>query len=163
MPFTSQPRIPGWIDWLRGEPTSPAGLLVTGFGLLLFLVFFAIGSRIGMRNLTVTGENFFASSSLLTDGFYGIVRHPMLMADVLAHLGAAMALGAVQTILLFPIYYAINESFASIDEAILRRRHAAAYDAYRARTPRMIEWRGALLLAVSAGLVAWALVQARSL
>lgn len=159
MPFFSQPRIPGWIDWLMGEPASVAGLLLTGFGLLLFVVFFAIGSRIGMRNLTVTGENFFASSKLLTDGHYGIVRHPMLMADVLAHLGAAMALGAVQTLVLFPIYYAINESFASIDEAILRRRHAAAYEDFRATTPRMIERRGAAILAVAALLFAWTLVQ----
>lgn len=161
MPFLEQPRISGWLDWLRGSPVSTPGLAMTTFGLVLGVIFFAFGSKSTMRNLTVTAENFFAPARLLTDGLYGIIRHPMLMTDVLAHLGVAMAIGATQTLLLIPIYYLINEAFVSIQETyILKPKFADEYRAYSARTPRMFNRWIAVITITAAILIAWAFARA---
>lgn len=153
MPFLPQPRLAGLLD-LPARPDEPAvwlGAAVQLFGIVMGAAFFVATSRLTVINLGATRDNVFAPARLLTDGPYAGVRHPMLMDDVIAHLTIAMALTGSLTLALFPIYYAINEAFAEIDERLIMRPHfGAAYRDYARRTPRTMSRRIGLAFGASA-------------
>lgn len=164
MPFLPQPRLPGLVD-LPARPQDPAawaGAAAQLFGLYAGVRYFIYTSRSTLLNLGVTSRNFFAPERLLTTGVYGDVRHPMLMGDVIAHLGIAMAAGGALTVALFPIYYAINEAFVTIQERlVLLPRFGDDYRAYARRVPRMLSRRLGPTFAVGAALAVAALAVAR--
>jgi len=150
MPFLPQPRIPGVLAlYSRADDlTVWLGAAAQVYGIVFGIRYFLFTSRATLLNLSVTRQNVFKPERLLTTGVYAECRHPMLMGDAIAHLTIAMALTGALTILLFPIYYLINEAFVEIQERlVLRRRFGDAYRDYAKRTPRMMSFKlGAIFL-----------------
>lgn len=155
MPFLPQPRLPGVIDLLNGENVHPIALVAQAFGVVIGAWFFIFTSRSTKSNWSVTYDKFFAPEKLLTDGKYGVVRHPMLIGDFLSHAGIAIAAGGVFTILLLPIYYLIAEVFIEIQERfVLYPKFGEEYRAYARRTPRSWSPRLAAIAVLGVILVA---------
>lgn len=137
MPFLPQPRLPGIIDVFNGKNVHPIALATQLYGVIVGAWFFIFTSRSTKSNWSVTYHKFFALEKLLTDGKYGVVRHPMLIEDFLSHAGIAIAAGGVFTILLLAIYYLIAEAFIEIQERfVLYPKFGDEYRAYARRTPR---------------------------
>ena len=78
--------------------------------------------------------------TLVTKGPYSIIRHPSYMGLIINSLGWALAfrsgVGVLLTILTIPPLLARIRA----EEALLRSQFDGEYDAYRARTRRLIPW-----------------------
>jgi len=76
--------------------------------------------------------------TLLTTGIYGVIRHPSYLGMLVNALGWGLAFrswaGVLLAALLVPLLLARIRS----EEALLRAQFGAAYDAYCARTSRLI-------------------------
>jgi protein-S-isoprenylcysteine O-methyltransferase Ste14 len=137
MPFLPQPRLPGIIGFLKGEPVSPVAIATQLYGFIVGAWFFAFTARSTRSNWSVTYHKFFAPERLITDGQYGVVRHPMLIGDFLCHAGIAIAAGGIFTIALIAVYYVIAEAFIEIQERyVLYPKFKDEYREYTRRTPR---------------------------
>jgi protein-S-isoprenylcysteine O-methyltransferase Ste14 len=79
-----------------------------------------------------------AEAPLMTDGLFGLVRHPMYLGDVLWSLGLALALDAAYALLMVPVWWALRAGLAVFEEERLVDKHGDAYAAYRARVPDRI-------------------------
>lgn len=152
MPFLPQPRFPSLLEGI--EQTSAIGLAVGLIGLAMALVYGVQALRTVRSNQTATGagmRDFLTPSTLLTDGPYGRVRHPMFLGDFLAHLGVSLATGALFTTLLLPLYFAISAGFNLAEERwVLRPRFGQTFQEYQAAVPFAITPRTAAVLALGA-------------
>jgi len=152
MPFLPQPRFPSLPEGI--EQTSAIGLAVGLIGLAMALVYGVQALRTVRSNQTATGagmRDFLTPSTLLTDGPYGRVRHPMFLGDFLAHLGVSLATGALFTTLLLPLYFAISAGFNLAEERwVLRPRFGQTFQEYQAAVPFAITPRTAAVLALGA-------------
>jgi protein-S-isoprenylcysteine O-methyltransferase Ste14 len=76
--------------------------------------------------------------TLVTDGIYGVIRHPSYLGLLVSSLGWALAfrsvVGALLTALLLPPLIARIRA----EERLLRSQFGAEYDAYCRRTSRLI-------------------------
>ena len=76
--------------------------------------------------------------TLMTTGIYGVIRHPSYLGLLVNALGWGLAfrsgVGVLLATLLLPVVLARIRS----EEALLRAHFGAAYDAYCARTSRLI-------------------------
>lgn len=152
MPLLPQPRMPGILDLIQGWDVSYVALATQAYGLFIGVWFFRFTVQSTKSNWSVTYHRFFAPDRLLTDGRYGIVRHPMLIGDFLCHAGIAVALGAIYTTLLIVIYYVIVEVFIEIQERyVLYPKFGDEYRAYAKQTPR--SWNRALAGVAGIGIV----------
>jgi protein-S-isoprenylcysteine O-methyltransferase Ste14 len=130
--------VPAWTDawniWnLHGE-------LVRWLGVVLF----AAGGVLRIWPVFVLGRRFSAlvaiqpGHTLVTTGIYGIVRNPSYLGVLVSASGWALAfrsmIGLVATLLVVPVLVARIRA----EEALLRSQFGIAYDAYCARTPRLI-------------------------
>lgn len=152
MPFLPQPRFPSLPEGI--EQTSAIGLAVGLIGLAMALVYGVQALRTVRSNQTATGagmRDFLTPSTLLTDGPYRRVRHPMFLGDFLAHLGVSLATGALFTTLLLPLYFAISAGFNLAEERwVLRPRFGQTFQEYQAAVPFAITPRTAAVLALGA-------------
>ncbi len=152
MPFLPQPRFPSLPDGI--QQTSAIGLVVGLIGLTITLFYGVQALRSVRSNQTATGagmRDFLTPSTLLTDGIYGRVRHPMFLGDFLAHLGLCLATGALFTTLLLPLYFAISSGFNLTEERwVLRPRFGQTFQEYRAAVPFAVTPRTAAVLALGA-------------
>ena len=81
---------------------------------------------------------------LATSGPYARIRHPQYVAFVLVLLGFLLQWPTLLTLLMFPILFVMYARLAVTEEAQMRKRFGAAFDAYAARTPRFLpSWRPA--------------------
>lgn len=76
--------------------------------------------------------------ALATAGPYARMRHPQYVAFVSILLGFLLQWPTLLTLLMFPILVAMYARLAVTEEAELRQRFGAAFDAYAARTPRFV-------------------------
>lgn len=152
MPFLPQPRFPSLPDGI--EQTSAVGLAVGLAGIALALFYGVQALRTVGSNQTATGagmRDFLTPSTLLTDGPYGRIRHPMFLGDFLAHLGVCLATGALFSTPLLPLYFAISAGFNLAEERwVLRPRFGQTYQNYRAAVPFAVTPRTAAVLALGA-------------
>ena len=76
--------------------------------------------------------------SLVTHGIYGWIRHPSYLGLILGSLGWALAfrsgVGVILVVLMLPALFARIKS----EERLLHEHFGDEYDAYRARTSRLI-------------------------
>ena len=80
---------------------------------------------------------------LATSGPYSRIRHPQYVAFVLVLLGFLLQWPTLLTLLMFPILLVMYARLAVTEEAEMRKRFGAEFDAYAARTPRFLpSWRG---------------------
>ena len=81
--------------------------------------------------------------ALATSGPYARVRHPQYVAFVLILLGFLLQWPTLLTLTMFPILLVMYGRLAINEEAEMRKRFGAEFEAYAARTPRFIpSWRG---------------------
>jgi protein-S-isoprenylcysteine O-methyltransferase Ste14 len=110
------------------------------FGIALYLV----GGALRLWPVFVLGHRFSGlvaiqpGHTLVTSGIYGVIRHPSYLGLLLNSLGWALAfrsgVGVLLGVALMPLLMARIRS----EEALLLAQFGAEYDAYRARTSRLI-------------------------
>jgi protein-S-isoprenylcysteine O-methyltransferase Ste14 len=121
------------IDWPGsvGSTLTVLGLVLVASGLLLLI---AAGASLAFARAASMLPSPRTGSRVAQRGAYRVVRHPIYGAVLLLAVGASLAtspLALAPTILLAAVF----DLKARVEEAWLRERDAA-YDAYRARTPR---------------------------
>ena len=132
--------LPAWSDrtgtWvIGGEAVRWTGVAV-----------YAVGTVLRMAPVVVLGRRFSGlvaiqpGHELVTDGLYGVVRNPSYVGLIVATLGWGLAfrslVGVALTLLLIPPLAARMNA----EERLLAGHFGAAYEAYRARTWRLIPW-----------------------
>ena len=78
--------------------------------------------------------------SLVTDGAYEIVRHPMYSGVVLGALGLSLATGDEARLALSGLLFWILDQKATYEEEFLVERYVGQYDAYRKKVKKLIPW-----------------------
>jgi protein-S-isoprenylcysteine O-methyltransferase Ste14 len=110
----------------------------------LGVALFAAGGALRIWPVFVLGRRFSGlvaiqpGHTLVTDGIYGVIRHPSYLGLLVSSLGWALAfrsvVGALLTALLLPPLIARIRA----EERLLRSQFGAEYDAYCRRTSRLI-------------------------
>jgi protein-S-isoprenylcysteine O-methyltransferase Ste14 len=110
----------------------------------LGVILFAIGGALRMGPVFVLGRRFSGlvaiqpGHMLVTSGLYGVIRHPSYLGLIVNSLGWALAfrsgVGVLLAVLTIPPLLARIQA----EERLLRSQFGAEYDAYRARTSRLI-------------------------
>ena len=81
-------------------------------------------------------------NALATSGPYARIRHPQYVAFVLILLGFLLQWPTLLTLVMFPILLVMYGRLAITEEAEMRKRFGAEFEAYAARTPRFLpSWR----------------------
>jgi protein-S-isoprenylcysteine O-methyltransferase Ste14 len=112
----------------------------------LGVALFAAGGALRIWPVFVLGRRFSGlvaiqpGHTLVTSGVYGIIRHPSYLGLFVNSVGWGLAFRSVVGVLLAAL--AIPPLLARIraEETLLRAQFGAEYDAYRARTSRLIPW-----------------------
>ena len=132
--------VPGWSDrtgfWtIDGDAARWTGVAV-----------FTIGSVLRLAPVLVLGRRFSglvaiqADHELVTDGLFSLIRNPSYVGLLVQTFGWGVAfnswIGALITVLVVPPLIARIHS----EERLLADHFGAAYEAYRARTWRLIPW-----------------------
>jgi protein-S-isoprenylcysteine O-methyltransferase Ste14 len=133
-----QAYLPAWTDrfgvWcLDGDPLRWVGVAVfTVGGALRLLPVFVLGNRFSGLVAIQHGH------TLVTGGIYGTIRNPSYLGMLLGALGWSLAFrsgaGVILTALLVPLLLAR----IAAEERLLRTAFGGAYDAYCARTWRLV-------------------------
>ena len=80
--------------------------------------------------------------ALATSGPYARIRHPQYVAFVLILLGFLLQWPTLLTLVMFPILLVMYARLAITEEAEMRKRFGTEFEAYAARTPRLLpSWR----------------------
>jgi protein-S-isoprenylcysteine O-methyltransferase Ste14 len=110
----------------------------------LGVVLFAAGGALRLWSVVVLGNRFSGlvaiqpGHTLVTSGVYGVIRHPSYLGLLVNSLGWGLAfrsgVGLLLTALIIPVLLARIRA----EERLLHAHFGAEYDAYRARTSRLI-------------------------
>src|SRR5215470_7431201 len=130
--------LPAWTD--RNELWTVDGDAVRWIGVILY----AGGGALRLWPVSLLGNRFSGlvaiqpGHALLTTGIYGVIRHPSYLGLLSNALGWGLAfrswVGVLLAALVLPLILARIRS----EEALLRAHFGAEYDAYCARTSRLI-------------------------
>jgi len=130
--------LPAWAD--RNELWTIDGDAVRWIGVILY----GSGGALRLWPVSLLGNRFSGlvaiqpGHALLTTGIYGVIRHPSYLGLLINALGWGLAfrswVGVLLAALVLPLILARIRS----EEALLRAHFGAAYDAYCARTSRLI-------------------------
>lgn len=114
----------------------PDGVALVAGGLVL-----AAGVGIVARvlaRLRAAGQGGEGPGSMLDDGLFGVVRHPMYLGDVLWPLGLGLMLDAAYAVALVPLWWLLRACLTLLEEERLIDKHGEAYRAYQARVPHRV-------------------------
>jgi protein-S-isoprenylcysteine O-methyltransferase Ste14 len=112
----------------------------------LGVVLAAAGGALRIWPVYVLGRRFSglvaiqAGHRLVTDGVYGVVRHPSYLGLLINALGWALAFRSGAGVLLTVFNVPPLLARISAEEALLRAHFGSDYEAYCRRTPRLIPW-----------------------
>ena len=130
--------VPAWSD--RAGVLTIDGETVRWLGVVLY----AVGGALRLWPVFVLGNRFSGlvaiqpGHTLVTDGIYGAIRNPSYLGLLVNALGWSLAFragaGVILTALLIPPLIARMRA----EEKLLSSQFGAPYDAYRARTARLI-------------------------
>jgi protein-S-isoprenylcysteine O-methyltransferase Ste14 len=99
-----------------------------------------LGTALAAYVLTQLGRSFSVMAEarrLVTSGVYGIVRHPLYLAEEIAVLGLAVQFLSHRTLLLFAVHAGFQLRRIQNEEATLIKAFPE-YGAYKAKTVRLI-------------------------
>jgi protein-S-isoprenylcysteine O-methyltransferase Ste14 len=129
---------PAWSDrngiWIVG------GDAVRWLGVALF----AAGGALRLWPVFVLGDRFSGlvaiqpGHRLVTSGIYGVIRHPSYLGLLIGALGWGLAFRSGVGVLLAALFIPPLLARIGAEERLLRSQFGAAYDAYRARTWRLL-------------------------
>lgn len=130
--------LPAWADrhgfWtLEGDAPRWLGVCL-----------YAIGGALRMWPVFVLGRRFSGlvaiqpGHTLVTGGVYGVIRHPSYLGLLIAAFGWALAFRSVVGVLLAALLIPPLLARISAEEKLLSSQFGGAYEAYRARTWRLI-------------------------
>ncbi len=122
LPFVSQPRL---------ELNLPLLIVTGGVVLAVSLVF---GSPV-VRIVPLTGPE--RREPLRTGGLYAIVRHPLMVCDILWPLGWSLVFGSAIGVGLTPVWLLVIWVLTYVEEEALVREYGEAYRVYQSRVPRL--------------------------
>ena len=118
---------------IDGEAIRWLGLaLYTAGGVLRLWPVFVLGRRFSGLVAIQPGH------SLVTRGIYGAIRHPSYLGLLIVSLGWGLAFRSMIGVLLMVLTVPVILARIRAEEALLRAHFGAEYDAYRARTARLI-------------------------
>lgn len=130
--------LPAWSD--RADFWTIDGDATRWLGVALF----AIGGALRLWPVFVLGRRFSGlvaiqpGHRLVTDGIYGIIRHPSYLGMIVNMLGWALVFRSTLGVLLVALTVAILIGRIRSEETLLRSQFGPEYDAYRARTWRLL-------------------------
>jgi protein-S-isoprenylcysteine O-methyltransferase Ste14 len=130
--------LPAWTD--RKEFFTLDGQAMRWLGVGLF----AAGGALRIWPVFVLGNRFSGlvaiqpCHTLVTSGIYGIIRHPSYLGLIVNALGWALAFRSALGVLLVALTVLILIGRIRSEETLLQSQFGVAYDAYRARTWRLI-------------------------
>ena len=118
---------------IDGDATRWLGLaLYTIGGVLRIWPVFVLGRRFSGLVAIQPGH------TLVTSGIYGIIRHPSYLGLLVGALGWSLAFRSVVGVLLMVLTVPVILARIRAEEALLHTQFGAEYDAFRARTSRLI-------------------------
>jgi protein-S-isoprenylcysteine O-methyltransferase Ste14 len=130
--------LPAWSDrngiWtIDGETTRWIGVVLIAIGGTLRVApVFVLGNRFSGLVAIQPGH------TLVTDGLYSRIRHPSYLGLLLTALGWGLAFRSGVGVLLAALLVPPISARIASEEALLRSTFGARYDAYRAKTSRLI-------------------------
>ena len=130
--------LPAYTD--RTEFWTIDGDAIRWLGVFLF----AAGGALRLWPVYVLGNRFSGlvaiqpGHTLVTTGIYGVIRHPSYLGLLVNSLGWALAFRSGVGLLLTALSIPPIVARIRAEEALLRTQFGAEYDAYRARTSRLI-------------------------
>ncbi len=76
---------------------------------------------------------------LITNGIYGVIRHPVYLAYLLLFSGFAMLMQSLYALILFAIAGGVVfGNHIRVEETMMEKRFGSAYRDYRSRTKKLI-------------------------
>ena len=118
---------------IDGDATRWLGLaLYTVGGVLRIWPVFVLGRRFSGLVAIQPGH------TLVTSGIYAIIRHPSYLGLLVGALGWGLAFRSVVGVLLMVLTVPVILARIRAEEALLHTQFGAEYDAFRARTSRLI-------------------------
>jgi len=130
--------LPAYTD--RKEFWTLDGDAIRWFGVALF----AAGGALRIWPVFVLGRRFSGlvaiqtGHTLVTSGVYGVIRHPSYLGLFVNSVGWGLAFRSVVGVLLAALTIPPLLARIRAEETLLRAQFGAEYDAYRARTSRLI-------------------------
>jgi protein-S-isoprenylcysteine O-methyltransferase Ste14 len=112
----------------------------------LGVALFAAGGALRIWPVFVLGRRFSGlvaiqpGHTLVTSGVYGIIRHPSYLGLFVNSVGWGLAFRSVVGVLLAALTIPPLLARIRAEETLLRAQFGAEYDAYRARTSRLVPW-----------------------
>ncbi|MGA7871474.1 MAG: isoprenylcysteine carboxylmethyltransferase family protein, partial [Candidatus Binatus sp.] len=120
--FVVQPRIvpnPSWVVWV---------------GILIFAGSLVFGTPV-FRIIPLRAPD--SREPLRTDGLYAVVRHPLMLCDILWPLGWSLIFGSVIGVVLTPVWLLVIWGETYLEEESLVREYGDAYRQFQSRVPRL--------------------------
>jgi protein-S-isoprenylcysteine O-methyltransferase Ste14 len=130
--------LPAYTD--RYDIWAIDGDVARWFGVMLF----SVGAALRLWPVYVLGNRFSGlvaiqpGHKLVTRGIYGVIRHPSYLGLLVNALGWALAFRSSAGVLLTVLIVVPLIARVRSEEALLQSQFGAEYDAYRARTWRLI-------------------------
>jgi protein-S-isoprenylcysteine O-methyltransferase Ste14 len=130
--------MPPYTDWLGFWTLDGDTLRWLG------VVLFTAGSALRLWPVFVLGHRFSGlvaiqpGHTLVTSGVYGLIRHPSYLGLLVGSLGWGLAFRSGVGVLLAALMIPPLLARIRAEERLLRTEFGAEYDAYRARTSRLI-------------------------
>jgi protein-S-isoprenylcysteine O-methyltransferase Ste14 len=112
----------------------------------LGVALFAAGGALRIWPVFVLGRRFSGlvaiqpGHTLVTSGVYGVIRHPSYLGLFVNSVGWGLAFRSGAGVLLAALTIPPLLARIRAEETLLRAQFGAEYDAYRARTSRLIPW-----------------------
>jgi protein-S-isoprenylcysteine O-methyltransferase Ste14 len=117
------------------QPRFGGGAAVTIVGVLIFAGSLAFAAPV-FRIHPLTRPD--RSEPLRTDGFYALVRHPLMFADSFWPLGLSLMFGSVIGAALTPLWLVVAWLLTFLEEEKLLAAYGDAYERYRREVPSRI-------------------------
>jgi protein-S-isoprenylcysteine O-methyltransferase Ste14 len=130
--------LPAYTDRLNVWTIDGGGIRWLG------LTLFTIGGVLRLWPVFVLGRRFSGlvaiqpGHTLVTSGIYGSIRHPSYLGLLIGALGWGLAFRSWVGVLLVVLTVPVILARIRAEEALLHTQFGAEYDAYRARTARLI-------------------------
>lgn len=138
----------GLVDGWLPAYSERTGLLTVGGDAVRWtgVALFALGGILRILPVFVLGRRFSGlvaiqkDHALVTDGLYSVVRNPSYLGLMITLVGWALAFRSILGLVLAALFLPPLAARMRAEENLLSRHFGAQYDAYRARTWRLIPY-----------------------